>query len=158
MERQRRWCRTPQPISSCLIWRPKPARPRASGKDWKTLPMTGSARRVRCSTRCAPNMTYCVELTARATRTLKRIFRYINAESSPPAFAWFNELEAAILSLDQHPETRVATVRLRGDENVVGPDGRSRVLQSCADISRLMRHSLAAFRPRPLACRQGQST
>jgi len=49
-------------------------------------------------------MTYRVELTARAARDLKRIFRYINAESSPSAFAWFNELETAIFSLDQHPE------------------------------------------------------
>jgi plasmid stabilization system protein ParE len=46
-------------------------------------------------------MTYRVELTARASRTLKRIFRHINAKSSPQAFAWFNQLEAAILSLDQ---------------------------------------------------------
>jgi toxin ParE1/3/4 len=44
-------------------------------------------------------MTYRVELTARASRNLKRI----------QAFVWFNELEAAILSLDQHPERSPAT-------------------------------------------------
>jgi toxin ParE1/3/4 len=49
-------------------------------------------------------MTYRVELTARASRDLRRIFRHINAESSRQANAWFNELEATILRLDQHPE------------------------------------------------------
>jgi toxin ParE1/3/4 len=49
-------------------------------------------------------MTYRVELTARASRNLKRIFRRIDADNSPQAFAWFNDLEAAILSLDRHPE------------------------------------------------------
>ena len=44
-------------------------------------------------------MTYRVELTVRTGRNLKRIFRHINAESSPQASVWFNELEAAILSL-----------------------------------------------------------
>jgi plasmid stabilization system protein ParE len=54
-------------------------------------------------------MTYRVELTARASRNLRRTFRLINAEGSPQAFAWFNALEAAILSLDQHPERCPAT-------------------------------------------------
>jgi toxin ParE1/3/4 len=54
-------------------------------------------------------MTYRVELTARASRNLRRIFRHINAESSPQASAWFNALEAAILSLDQHPERSPVT-------------------------------------------------
>jgi toxin ParE1/3/4 len=54
-------------------------------------------------------MTYLVELTARASRNLKRIFRRINAENSPQASAWFNELEAAILSLDRHPERSPVT-------------------------------------------------
>ena len=56
-------------------------------------------------------MTYRVELTARAGRNLKRIFRHINAESSPQASVWFNELEAAILSLDEHPERRQRILR-----------------------------------------------
>jgi plasmid stabilization system protein ParE len=54
-------------------------------------------------------MAYRVELTARAGRNLKRIFRHINAESSLQASVWFNELEAAILSLDKHPERCPAT-------------------------------------------------
>jgi toxin ParE1/3/4 len=58
-------------------------------------------------------MTYRVELTARADRNLKRIFRYINAESSPQAFAWFNELEAAILSLDRHAKRSPVTAENR---------------------------------------------
>jgi plasmid stabilization system protein ParE len=54
-------------------------------------------------------MTYRVELTERASRDLRRIFRHINAASSPQAFVWFNELEAAILSLDRHPERSPVT-------------------------------------------------
>jgi plasmid stabilization system protein ParE len=54
-------------------------------------------------------MTYRVELTTRASRDLKRIFRHINAENSPQAVAWFNSLEAAILSLEQYPQRSAAT-------------------------------------------------
>jgi toxin ParE1/3/4 len=54
-------------------------------------------------------MTYHVELTERASRDLRRIFRHINAASSPQASTWFNELEAAILSLDRHPERTPVT-------------------------------------------------
>jgi plasmid stabilization system protein ParE len=48
-------------------------------------------------------MAYCVELTARASRNLRQIYRDINAAGSEPARAWFNGLEAAVLSLDEHP-------------------------------------------------------
>jgi toxin ParE1/3/4 len=48
-------------------------------------------------------------LTARALRDLERIFVYIDAEHSPRAAAWFGELDAAILSLNQHPERGPAT-------------------------------------------------
>lgn len=48
-------------------------------------------------------MTYRVELTARARRDLERLYRAINAASSELARIWFNGLEAAVLSLDQHP-------------------------------------------------------
>lgn len=48
-------------------------------------------------------MTYHVEMTARASRNLRRIFRDINAANSQRARVWFNGLEAAVLSLDQHP-------------------------------------------------------
>ena len=49
-------------------------------------------------------MTYRVELTARAIPNLRRIFQWIDAESSPRARAWFNELDAAIMSLDEKPQ------------------------------------------------------
>jgi toxin ParE1/3/4 len=49
-------------------------------------------------------MTYRVELPARATRNLRQILQRIHAEHSPQAAAWFNEMEAAILSLDEHPQ------------------------------------------------------
>ena len=48
-------------------------------------------------------MTYRVDLTARAIRNLRRIYRDINATDSEQARAWFNGLEAAVLSLDEHP-------------------------------------------------------
>ncbi len=54
-------------------------------------------------------MAYHVELTARAIRDLEYIFLRINAEHSPLAAAWFQELERMISSLDQHPERGAAT-------------------------------------------------
>jgi toxin ParE1/3/4 len=48
-------------------------------------------------------MTYRVDLTARAGRDLRRIFRTIDAQESSRAHNWFNGLEAAVLSLDEHP-------------------------------------------------------
>jgi plasmid stabilization system protein ParE len=59
-------------------------------------------------------MAYRVELTARAGRNLRRIYRHINAEDSAPAHAWFNGLEAAILRLDEHP-ARGAVIPEDGD-------------------------------------------
>ncbi len=98
------WCRTPKPISGFLISLPRPAQPRASGRDLRMSRPAVPAQRARFSTRYAPNMAYRVKLTARATRNLRQIFQRIDAEHSPRAGAWFNELEAAILSLDEHPE------------------------------------------------------
>jgi plasmid stabilization system protein ParE len=48
-------------------------------------------------------MRYRVELTARAIRDLRRIYRTINAQESRQAATWFNRMEAVILSLDQRP-------------------------------------------------------
>ena len=48
-------------------------------------------------------MIYRVNLTERAERNLRRVYRAINAENAAHARAWFNGLERAILSLDQHP-------------------------------------------------------
>jgi len=54
-------------------------------------------------------MAYRVELTARASRNLRRIYRDINATDSKQARAWFDGLEAAVLSLDEHPARNPAT-------------------------------------------------
>ena len=54
-------------------------------------------------------MAFRVELTARAQRDLAAIYDYIHAESSIRAFQWFNGLEDAILSLENHPERGTAT-------------------------------------------------
>jgi toxin ParE1/3/4 len=48
-------------------------------------------------------MAYRVELTARAARDLRRIYVQIDAANSERARDWFNRLEAAIFSLDEHP-------------------------------------------------------
>jgi toxin ParE1/3/4 len=48
-------------------------------------------------------MIYRVEIQPRATKDLRGIYEYINAENSRLAHAWFNGLESAIASLDQNP-------------------------------------------------------
>jgi toxin ParE1/3/4 len=48
-------------------------------------------------------MAYRVDLTERAARNLRRIYLTINAEDAAQAHAWFNGLEQAVLSLDDHP-------------------------------------------------------
>jgi len=48
-------------------------------------------------------MTYRVDLTERAARDLRRLYRAINADVSAQAHAWFNDLERVVLSLDEHP-------------------------------------------------------
>jgi hypothetical protein len=48
-------------------------------------------------------MIYRVDLTLRAVRNLRRIYREINATASTLARAWFNDLEVAVLSLDGQP-------------------------------------------------------
>ena len=54
-------------------------------------------------------MRYRVELTARAARDLRRLYRTINVQESRQAAIGFNGMEAAILSLDQRPDRSVAT-------------------------------------------------
>jgi plasmid stabilization system protein ParE len=48
-------------------------------------------------------MTYRVDLTERAARDLRRIYRTIDAEDSTQASDWFDGLEKVVFSLDQHP-------------------------------------------------------
>jgi toxin ParE1/3/4 len=60
-------------------------------------------------------MTYRVDVTARASRDLRRIYSAIHAGDSRQAHAWFNSLEAAILSLDEYPARGSAT---REDERL----------------------------------------
>jgi plasmid stabilization system protein ParE len=49
-------------------------------------------------------MPFRVKLSALAERDLDRIYRYIEAESSPQASVWFNGLHAALGSLSEMPE------------------------------------------------------
>lgn len=48
-------------------------------------------------------MAYHVEVTARALRDLAMIYRRIEAGASAQAARWFDGLEAAIFSLEEHP-------------------------------------------------------
>jgi plasmid stabilization system protein ParE len=48
-------------------------------------------------------MAYRVEVTARALRDLAMIYRRIEAGASAQAARWFNGLEDAIFSLEEHP-------------------------------------------------------
>jgi plasmid stabilization system protein ParE len=48
-------------------------------------------------------MAYRVEVTARAARDLRRIYRDIEADHSVQAADWFNGLESLVLSLEEHP-------------------------------------------------------
>jgi toxin ParE1/3/4 len=51
----------------------------------------------------AKRMAYRVDVTARAARNLRSIYRDIHAGDSGQAHAWFNGLEKAVLSLSEHP-------------------------------------------------------
>ena len=53
-------------------------------------------------------MAYRVDLAARAARNLRRIYRTIHAQHIGQSRDWFNGLEQAILSLDEHPARGVA--------------------------------------------------
>jgi len=46
-------------------------------------------------------MPYLVRLTSRALRDLETIYKFIEAETSERAFAWFNELAEKIGSLER---------------------------------------------------------
>ena len=48
-------------------------------------------------------MAYRVELTVRAGRDLRHIYRRIHARDSKQAFAWFNGLATMIYSLSENP-------------------------------------------------------
>lgn len=54
-------------------------------------------------------MAYRVDLTTRAERDLRRIYRAVDAAESGAAQAWFQGLEAAVLSLDENPARSPAT-------------------------------------------------
>lgn len=61
-------------------------------------------------------MAYRVDLTPRAARDLRQIYRSINASDSGQARVWFNGLERLISSLDEHPARGAAVpedIRLR---------------------------------------------
>ena len=54
-------------------------------------------------------MAYQVRLTRRARRDLERNYQHIEAEVSAQALRWFTGLEAAIYSLERHPNRAPVT-------------------------------------------------
>ena len=54
-------------------------------------------------------MTYQVRLTRRALRDLARIYQRIQADEYDQSLRWFNGLEEAIYSLEQHPNRSPTT-------------------------------------------------
>ena len=81
----RRSYRTPRPISGCSTSRLTRASRRASGRGSMTSRTAAPDLRRRCSTKSAPRMAYRVELTARAGRNLRTLYRNIHAEDSAQA-------------------------------------------------------------------------
>jgi len=49
-------------------------------------------------------MRYLVKLTERALRDMTSIYEYVELTSLESAFAWFNDLEEAVYSLERYPE------------------------------------------------------
>jgi plasmid stabilization system protein ParE len=56
-----------------------------------------------------PSTTFRVEISRRAERDIEQLYVYIQAANSPPAAAWFNGLQARILSLQNNPQRGTIT-------------------------------------------------
>ena len=69
-------------------------------------------------------MTYRVELTARAGRDPRHLYRTINAADSRQAHDWFNGLEAAVSSLDENPARSPRTPEDEGLRHLLHGSGR----------------------------------
>jgi toxin ParE1/3/4 len=61
----------------------------------------------------AANMTYRIELTARAVRDLEILYLEKNASESPDAARWYNGLEQAVYTLETHPNRCPSTLEAR---------------------------------------------
>jgi plasmid stabilization system protein ParE len=59
---------------------------------------------VKLWNRSGATVPYLVRLTDRALRDLEAIHEFIEADTSEKAFAWFNDLAAAIYSLERFSE------------------------------------------------------
>lgn len=71
-------------------------------------------------------MTYRVDLTERAARNLRHIYQTIDAADATQARAWFNGLEQAILSLEEHPSRGAPTQEDRNLRHLLYGRGRHR--------------------------------
>jgi plasmid stabilization system protein ParE len=70
-------------------------------------------------------MAYRVDLTTRADRDLRPIYRSIDAAVSEQARVWFDGLEAAVLSLEEHPARTPVTPEDRSLRHLLYGHGRS---------------------------------
>src|SRR5437660_4294101 len=110
MEKRKRSCRMPKPISACSTSPRKPMRLRASDKASKTQRRVVCVRRVKLWKCSAATMPYLVRLADRALRDMQAIYEFIEADASERAAAWFNDLAREIYSLERFPE-RGAVIR-----------------------------------------------
>ncbi len=86
------------------------------------------------------NMAYRVDLTGRAQRDLRRLYRIINAEYSTQARTWFNGIEAQILSLDEHPARNPTIPEDRNLRHLLYGRGRNvhRIIYTIDEPSRIV--------------------
>ncbi len=61
-------------------------------------------RRARCSRGSAASMAYRVEISRNAEADLEELYLWVVARAPQQGAKWFNGLEQAVLSLDQHPK------------------------------------------------------
>jgi plasmid stabilization system protein ParE len=94
----------PRLISDCLTLRQAPTLRKASVRGSMTLLTDALVRRERSSTIFAANMTYLVELTARAARDLETLYREMNAAESGAAARWYNGLEQTVYARARFPQ------------------------------------------------------
>jgi prevent-host-death family protein len=83
-------------ISDCLTLRPVPMLRKASGRGSMMLLTDAIVRRERSSTIFTANITYLLELTARAARDLEIVYREKNAADSDAGARWYNGLEKSV--------------------------------------------------------------
>src|SRR5438309_8065593 len=101
MERRSLSCRMPRPTRRCLTeWRPS----RGFSAGWPMCRPVARSPRARRSIGCAGSMAYRVDIARSAEADLEDLYLWVVERAPQQGTTWFNGLERAVLSLDQHPE------------------------------------------------------